>query len=182
MKTLRITLWMALTLAISACSQMRSIGQSTSSTANALDNTAPLPTGTYFIVNGSSALTPWQPTVGQNVFLQSFNGSGTQKWDVTQNKTKKGISYTIKVAGSDNLYFQPFPVKDHTPMVGSPGNNSSYRIVAGPGPKQWYIKSLFYNGDAMHSFVFSPNLPTEIRFDAAQATDKFSWKFIPAGE
>lgn len=180
MKTLKLSIAVLLTLAISACSQIKTIGQSMQMPA-AIDNTIPPPSGTYFIVNNSKALTPWQPTVAQNVFLQPYSGSGTQKWEVKQYKTQKGISYTMRLAGTDNMYFQPNAVKDHTPMIGPAGPGTSFRIVAAPGAKQWYIKSTFYNGDALRSFVFSPNLPTEIRFEAPEPTDKFTWKLIPTG-
>lgn len=178
MKTLKFAIVALLTLSISACSQMKTIGQSMQMPTG-IDNTIPLPTGTYFVVNGSKALTPWQPTVAQNVFLQPYSGSGTQKWEVTQYKTKKGISYTMRLAGTDNMYLQPNAVKDHTPMIGPAGQGTSFRITAAPGAKQWYIKSTFYNGDALRSFVYSPNLPTEIRFEEPQETEKFLWKLIP---
>ena len=178
MKTLKTSIALLLTLILGACSQMKTIGQSMQMPAG-IDNTAALPTGTYFIVNGGNALTPWQPTVAQNVFLQRYTGSGTQKWEVTQQRSKKGISYTFRLAGTDNMYFQPNAVKDHTPMIGPAGQGTSFRVTAAPGEKQWFIKSTFYNGDALRSFIYSPNLPSEIRFAAPEATDKFLWKFIP---
>jgi hypothetical protein len=179
MKTVPSIISALLMLILPACAQLKHLEQGSSS-ANAVDNTSPLPTGTYFIVNAANALTPVGPTAGQNVFLQPFTNSGTQKWDITQHKTTKGITYTIRLAGSDNLYFQPYAVKDHTPIIGSNSSGTTFRITAAPGPKSWYIKSGFYNGDALRSFVFSPNLPTEIRFEAAENTDKFLWKLVPA--
>ncbi|MGY4539407.1 hypothetical protein ACVW0P_003841 [Mucilaginibacter sp. UYNi724] len=178
MKTLKLSIAALLTFAISACSQMKTIGQSMQMPAG-IDNTAPLPTGTYFIVNGSKALTPLQPTIAQNVFLRPYSGSGMQKWEVKQFRTKKGFSYTMRLAGTDNMFFQPNAVKDHTPMIGPAGAGTSFRILAGPGAKEWFIKSTFYNGDALRSFVYSADSATEIRFEAAEPTDKFTWKFIP---
>lgn len=180
MKTLRPVLSILLILSLSACAQLHV--PPLNPTANAIDNTAPVPAGTYFIVNDSGmALTPNNSTVGENVFLQRFTKSGAQKWELTIHKTSKGDTYTIRLAGTDNLYFQPYYVKNHTPIIAAAGNTNSFKIVAAEGPKTWYIKSILYNGDALRSFVFSPNLPTETRFEAPENTGKFLWKLIPAG-
>lgn len=175
---------LALTLfTLSACAQLRQLSQPGNSTANAIDHTDALPTGVYFIVNAEGkALTPLNPSIAENVFLQPFTKSGVQKWLITARKTAKGITYTISLDGADNLYLQPYAVKDHTPVIGARSNAGiSYKITAAQNPKCWHIKSIFYNGDALRSFVFSPNTPTEIRFEAAENTDSFLWKFIPAG-
>lgn len=183
MKTIQIFILLLSTLTLSSCAQLQQAGMVGNTTANAIDNTVALPTGAYFIVNAEGkALTPLNPSIAENVFLRPFTKSGTQKWQVTQRKTAKGTTYTISLDGSDNLYLQPYAVKDHTPVIGGRSNAGiSYKITAAQRPKCWYIKSSFYNGDALRSFVFSPNTPTEIRFEAAENTDKFLWKFIPAG-
>lgn len=181
MKNLKFLLLASGILAISACKQLKQVAQGPA--INAIDNIAALPTGTYFIINsGGGALTPLTSGVGENVFLRPFSRSGVQKWQITQHKSSKGaITYTISLAGSDNLFFQPYAVKDHTPIIGPRGGNgTSYKIVAGESPKSWYIKSVLFNGDALRTFVFSPNLPTEFRFEAPESTDKFLWKLVPA--
>jgi len=183
MKTIQLFTLALSILALSACAQLQQSVQGGNATANAIDHTTALPTGVYFIVNAEGkALTPLNPSIAENVFLRPFTKSGVQKWQVTQRKTTKGTTYTISLDGSDNLYLQPYAVKDHTPVIGGRNNAGiSYKITAAPSPKCWYIKSTFYNGDALRSFVFSPGTPTEIRFEAAENTDKFLWKFIPAG-
>lgn len=179
MKTLKLLTFMLSVFTLSASAQLLHVGQS-NNTANAIDNTKALPTGIYFIVNAEGkALTPWGPSVGQNVFLQPFTKSGVQKWQVTQHKTTKGITYILVVDGTDNLYLQPYPAKDHTPIVSPRSTGSIFKITAAGQPKLWYIKSVFYNGDALRSFVFSPNLPTEVRFEAPENTDRFLWKLVP---
>jgi hypothetical protein len=181
MKNLLPAIAICLTLGLSACSTLKK--GPVSAPIVAVDNTTALPSGTYFILNDDgSALTPWNTGVGENVFLQRFTKSGTQKWDITSHQTKKGVTYTIKLAGTDNLYFQPYYTKNHTPIVNSPGNGSAFKITAAQGAKVWFIKSLLYNGDALRSFVFSPNLPTETRFEASENTGKFLWKFVRAEE
>jgi len=183
MKTIHFFTLVLSILALSACAQLQQATQSGSTTTNAINNTNALPTGVYFIVNAEGkALTPLNPSIAQNVFLRPFTKSGIQKWAVTQRKSNKGaITYTISLDGSDNLYLQPYPVKDHTPIIGARNNAGvSYKITAASSPKCWYIKSTFYNGDALRSFVFSPNTATEMRFEAAEHVDKFLWKFIPA--
>jgi hypothetical protein len=100
----------------------------------------------------------------------------------TAQNNKKVISYTISLEGSDNLFLQPYAVKDHTPVVGPRSSGTAFKITAAGNPKLWYIKSSLYNGDAMRSFIYSPNLPTEIRFEAPENTDKFSWKLVPANQ
>lgn len=185
MKILQIFTLLLATLALPSCAQLQQASQGSNAAANAVDNTAALPTGVYFIVNAEGkALTPLNPSVAENVFLRPFTKSGMQKWAVTQRKSNKGlITYTISLDGADNLYLQSYPVKDHTPVIGSKSNSGiSYKITAAPSPKCWYIKSTFYNGDALRSFVFSPNTPTEMRFEAAENNGKFLWKFIPAGD
>ena len=180
MKSLKTILLLTITLEVTACAQIKQVAQGPA--VNAIDNTTALPTGTYFIVNaGGGALNPLNPGVGENVFLRPFTKSGVQKWQITQHKTTKGaLSYTISLKGSDNLYFQPYAVKDHTPVISPRSNGTSFKITAAGSPKLWYIKSMLYNGDALRSFVYSPNLPTEIRFEAAENTDKFLWKLVPA--
>lgn len=161
------------------------MGQQTSNKGKAADNTTALPTGTYFIVNSKTneALTPNGPTAGQNVFLMPFKKSGLQKWNVKQIKTKNGISYTIGLDGSDGLFLCPFPAGDHTPIITTPfGKEGSYTIKSASDNKGWYIKSLHLNGDAMQSFVYSKETPTEIRFNPAEAADKFYWMFIPVSD
>ena len=182
MKTFKTLLLLTTTLAVSACAQLKQVTQGP--VINAIDNTVALPTGTYFITNaGGGALTPLNPGVGENVFLRPFTKSGVQKWHVTQHKTTKGVlTYTISLEGSDNLFFQPYAVKDHTPVISPRGSGTSFKIIAAGSPKVWYIKSMLYNGDALRSFVYSPNLPTEIRFEAAENTDKFMWKFVATEE
>lgn len=166
---------------LSACKQLQQVTQGPA--INAIDNTGAVPTGTYFIINAAGgALTPLSSGIGENVFLRPFSRSGIQKWQITLHKTAKGaVSYAIGLAGSDNLFLQPYPVKDHTPIIGPRGGNgTSYKIVAAESPKSWYIKSVLFNGDALRTFVFSPNLPTEFRFEAPESTDKFLWKLVPA--
>ncbi|MDR6783376.1 hypothetical protein ABIE26_000136 [Pedobacter africanus] len=182
MKTIQIFAFVLTMITLSACAQLQQAGLGSNATANAVDNTSTLPTGVYFIVNAEGkALTPLNPSIAENVFLRPFTKSGVQKWLVTQRKTTKGITYNISLDGADNLYLQPYAVKDHTPVIGGRNNAGiSYKITAAQSSKCWYIKSTFYNGDALRSFVFSPNTPTEIRFEAAENTGKFLWKFIPA--
>ena len=147
---------------------------------NAVTNETPLPSGTYYIVNNNLALTPPDAMPGQNVFLKPFNRGGLQQWIVTRSGTGKNISYTLRLAGeTDGLWFQPYAVKEHTPVVGSRSGNISLKIVPVPNdPAHWYIKSVRYNGDAMHSYLFSRELPMEIRFDPAEEnSSKYLWQF-----
>lgn len=147
---------------------------------NAVANQTPLATGVYYIISGTGqALTPLDATPGNNVFLRPFNRSGLQQWLITKKGTGKTISYTIRLAGEvDGLWFQTYPVKDHTPIVGSASGNVSYRIVPVQGKTDsWYIKSNRYNGDALHTYVFSPQLPTELRYDPEEQSPKFMWQF-----
>lgn len=149
---------------------------------NGIQNVSPLPSGTYYIVNGQHlALTPLEAGPGQNVFLRAFNRSGMQKWTVTRSGSTGTPSYTLRFEGeTDGLWLQGFPVKDHTPIIGPASRPFSFKITAVPGTTDsWYIKSDHYGGDAMHSFVFSTELPTEIRFDPVENSPKFTWKFVP---
>lgn len=150
--------------------------------AQYIDNTIALPSGTYFIINAKTneALTPEGPTAGQNVFLKAFKKSGLQKWYVKQIKTKNGISYTIRFDGTDGLFLCPYPVADHTPIISTPnGKEASYSIKAATENKCWHIKSLHLNGDAMQSYIYSKETPTEIRFNPIEDSNKFYWMFIP---
>ena len=149
---------------------------------SAVSNDVPLASGTYYIVNNGLALEPNNAMPGQNVFLKPFNKSGMQKWIVTKKVSGKTVNYTIRLAGeTDGLWFQGYPVKDHTPIIGTAaGANVSYKIVPVPDSKTaWLIKSNRYNGDVMQSFVFSSELSTEIRFNPAEPENsKFRWEFV----
>jgi hypothetical protein len=167
-----------LSAAIMACTSLKPAKKAT--TANVQENVSnvvPLPTGKYFIVNAAGlALTPLNPSVAQNVVLQPFNHGGLQQWQIIK-QPGSANSYTIKLVGADALAFQSYFVKDHTPMINS-GRGTIFKIQAVPGrTDQWYIKNMQYNGDAMHSFIFSPELPVEIRFDPATPEAKFMWHF-----
>jgi hypothetical protein len=142
-----------------------------------------LATGTYFIINGNVAITPEAPSLGQNVFLKPFRRSGLQKWVVTKSGTAKNISYTIKLAGdAEDLWLQPFPGSDHTPIVSY--RDGAYKITPVPGKAGlWYIKSIKNNGDALRSYLSDAALPLEMRFDPfEEGNTKFYWKFETAKE
>ena len=183
MKTLKFLTLAGLSILMVACAPKRQLAQSRpENVEETMSNSAPLESGSYYIVNaGGLALTPWNAGAGENVFLQPFNHGGMQQWRVT--KTPNTNTYSIKLAGSDAMFFQPNYVKDHTPMVSPGKTGASFRIQAATGsPDLWLIKSLKYNGDAMHSFVFSPNLPTEMRFDPSDGSRRFMWRFIKVKE
>lgn len=184
MKTIKITLLSA-GLLLAACAPMKQFAQNLpgAQAEAGMANNIPLSSGTYFIVNANNnqALTPLNPSVGENVFLRDFNHGGLQQWQVT--RVPNTTSYTIKLSGTDAMFFQPNYVKDHTPMVSPGKNGASFRIQAAEGgPDYWLIKSVKFNGDALHSFVFSPNLPTELRFDPYDGDKKFIWRFIKVRE
>ena len=147
--------------------------------STAVANQTPLAGGTYFIINNDLALTPVDAGPGQNVFLKPFNRCGLQQWIITRTGSGNTISYTIRLAGEvDGLWLQGYPVKDHTPVIGTRSGNISYRIVPVPDqPGYWYIKSLRYNDDALHAFLFSKELPMELRFDPAENGSKYLWQF-----
>jgi hypothetical protein len=177
-------MYIGLSLLLVACNIQKPKAQSTAERAqNGISNNTPLPTGNYFVVNAANlALTPLSPTAGQNVFLQPFNHGGLQQWQITK---QPGVtnSYIIKLAGSDAMLFQPHDIKDRTGIISPSRGGTTFRIQAVPGkPNYWYIKSVKYNGDAMHSFVFSPDLATELRFDPAMPEPKFMWRFEKATE
>lgn len=178
MKTIKL-LAMCATFLLMACKPIKQLssGHLQERPEDVVSNAAPLATGDYFIVNDDNlALTPLNPTVGENVFLRNFNHGGMQQWHIT--RTPNATTYTIKLVGSDAMFFQPYYVPDHTPMIG-PGKSISFRIVPAAGSTQrWLIKSLKYNGDALHSYVFSPNLPTEMRFNPSDGGRKFMWHFV----
>lgn len=164
------------------CQSMGSIGKS----YTGVTNEKPLETGTYYIVNNGLAMTPTDAMPGQNVFLNNFIKSGLQKWKVTKKVSGKSINYTIRLAGDvDGLWFQTYAVKDHTPVIGSSaGSIITFKItpVAGKNTK-WLIKCNRYNGDALHSYVFSKELSTEMRFDPYEdGNTKFMWEFVNAEE
>ena len=184
MKKIQISI-IGLGLLLSACAPMKQLAQSLpGAPAEAgVANNMPLSSGTYFIVNANSnqALTPLNQSVGENVFLRDFNHGGLQRWQVI--RVPNTTTYSIKLAGTDAMFFQPNYVKDHTPMVSPGKNGTSFKIQAAQGtPDSWLIKSLKFNGDALHSFVFSPNLPTELRFDPTDGSRKFMWRFIKVRE
>lgn len=179
MKAIKIVV-LGVSLLMAACAPMKQMAQGR--TDNAVSNTVPLPTGNYFIVNANGqALQPWQPSVTQNVFLQPFNHGGMQQWHVT--RTPNTSNYTIKLVGTDAMYLQPNYVKDHTPMIATDRAGATFKITAATGSQQtWLIKCAKYNGDAMHSFVFSPELPTELRFDPSDGSQRYQWRFIEVKE
>lgn len=182
MKTIK-TLTLCFSILLIACKPMKQLAQGRPDyTAETMSNAAPLPSGNYFIVNADElALTPWQPTAAQNVFLQPFNHGGMQQWHIT--RIGNSNSYNIKLVGSEGMFFQPNYVKDHTPMISPDKSSIIFRVQpATTGQQYWLIKCLKYNGDAMHSYIYSPNLPTELRFDPSDGSKRFLWRFIRVKE
>ncbi len=141
-----------------------------------IKNDKPVSKGIYFIVNeNGQAIEPLGPTPGNNVFLRKFNKSGMQKWEVI---SQKDGSYFIKLYESE-LYLEPHPAGERTAWLDS--SKSGYKIEAvKDSDDQWYIKSKARKGDAIRSYVFSPDLATEIRFEPAENDKKFKWKLISA--
>lgn len=139
-------------------------------------NDATLKRGIYYIINGNGqAIEPLSPTSGNNVFLRKFNKSGMQKWEVIP---QKDGSYLIKLYESE-LYLEPHPAGERTAWLDSA--KAGYKIEAIKGSDdQWYIKSKARKGDAMRSYIFSPELATEIRFEPTEDDKKFKWKLISA--
>ena len=142
----------------------------------AVENIQPLAKGIYFIVNERGlALTPYQPSPGSNVFARSLNRSGIQKWEVSP---RSGGSYTIKLVES-NMFFQPHDVAERTAVLDITLNGALFNIQADKSSStSWNIKSRKFRNDAMCSYVFSPELPTEVRFLPLEASKEFKWKFI----
>lgn len=138
--------------------------------------------GTYFIVNADKnlALEPLGATPGQNVFAKPYNKSGMQKWTINRIidiKTKKPTNrYNIRVAGEvADLNFLPYPVADHTSMLGP--EKSVY--VLQPLSGAFVIKSVARNGDAL--FVQEvPESFTDVKFGPSDSTAKFQWVFEAA--
>lgn len=139
-------------------------------------NDPTLKKGIYFIVNGNGqAIEPLGPTPANNVFLRKFNRSGMQKWEILP---QKDGSYLIKLYESE-LYLEPHPAGERTAWLDS--SKSGYKIESVKGSDdQWYIKSKTRKGDAMRSYVFAPELATEIRFEPVEDDKKFKWEFISA--
>ncbi len=137
-------------------------------------NDAVLPKGVYFIVNGNGeAIEPLGPTLANNVFLEKFNKSGMQKWEVSP---QKDGSYLIKLYDSE-FYLAPHPAGERTAWLDS--SKSAYKIEAVSGSdKHWHIKSKARKGDAMRSY--SAGTITEIRFEPTEDDKKFRWEFVLA--
>lgn len=138
--------------------------------------------GTYFIINADKnlALEPLGATQGQNVFARPYNKSGMQKWTINRIidiKTKKPTNrYNIRLAGeTTGLNFLPFPVEDHTSMIGP----DSATYVLQPLSGAFVVKSVSRNGDALFTQDV-PELPTEVKFGPSDNTAKFQWVFEAA--
>lgn len=138
--------------------------------------------GTYFIVNSAAnlALEPLAASAGQNVFAQPYSKSGMQKWTINRIidvKTKKPTNrYNIRVAGeATGLNFLPYPVADHTSMLGP--DNAVY--VLQPLNGALLVKSVARNGDALFTQPV-PEMQTDVKFGPSDSSARFQWTFEPA--
>lgn len=151
--------------------------------SQAFADAPPLPdSGTYFIVNSASeqALQPVQPSAGQNVYLQSFNKGGMQKWTLTRKidpASKKPTNrYNIRLAGENTtLQLQPHPVADCPAIV----STDQSTLVIESGEAGFLIKSVAQNGDAL-SILPAPPSDTETRFSPDDGSAKYRWSFVSA--
>lgn len=138
--------------------------------------------GTYFVVSASNgeALQPNGPTLGQNVFTQTYDKSGAQKWTFTRlvdPKTKKPTNrYNIRLAGeTQGLWFMPHDVKDMNAIISM--DKTVFVLV--PSEGGFVIKSVRKNGDAMYSSPSPPSY-TEVHFGPSDGSARFLWNLEPA--
>lgn len=137
--------------------------------------------GTYYIINASSseALQPNAPSLGQNVFLLEYKGSGTQQWKLDRKIdpiTKKPLNrYTIRLAGeAQDLNLQTHPsVSSRPPILGMEKSVFTFE----PGPDGFLFKSVEKNGDAMFAEPYS-SAYSEPKFGPNDGSKKFRWNFL----